>query len=109
MTRRLLSLALLATTACSTPAPRPDGDGLLRFSGTVEARRDDCFFDGICNVTVAGITITTMTGRRAGPPPVWGESAGQPPLGAAVDVLCRATAPRECTLEGSRSLYLRTR
>ena len=50
-----------------------------------------------------------MTGRRAGPPPIWGESNGQPSLGAEVDVLCRATAPRECTLEGSRSLYLRTR
>ncbi|MGY0505849.1 hypothetical protein [Luteimonas sp. e5] len=105
----VLALGSVLPAGCvTTPTapPHADARGELRFSGIVEARRDDCFFDGICSVHVAGIEVITMSGQRM-PIPVWGESRGQPELGSRVEVHCRQTAPGHCTLEGSRDFHLR--
>lgn len=98
--------AILAMAACaSTPQPRADGTVLLR--GPASAVVNDCHFDAICTVTVQGVTVTTMSGLRTQPAPVWGQSSGQPQPGQVVEVLCKATGARSCTLLGSERYYLR--
>lgn len=95
-------------TGCATaPAtPRADANGEMRFSGVVESRRNDCHFDGICSARVAGIDVVTMSGQRV-PPPVWGQPNNQPEVGQRVEVYCRATANKSCTLEGRREYSIR--
>lgn len=106
------ALALLLLAACQSTAPLrdapADGEGrTLHLRGPATSVVNDCYFDGTCTVTVQGVEVTTMSGLRSQPPPVWGQSSGQPQPGQEVEVLCRRTGPRSCTLLGSRDLYLR--
>ena len=108
-TRAMLRAATVAGAlllgACSS-MPRADANGLLQFEGTVQSVVNDCFFDGVCTVTVDGIVVTTMSGERLGNP-VWGQSDGQPQPGQRVGVRCRATGARSCTLRGDTGYFLR--
>lgn len=99
--------AMLGLAACASTA-QPQADGSLQLRGPASAVVNDCYFDGICTVTVQGVVVTTMAGFRSHPAPVWGQSSGQPAPGQVVEVLCKATGPRSCTLLGSEHYYLRT-
>ncbi len=92
--------------ACATSTPRPDADGVMRFSGRVQAIDTGCHVDGVCSATVDGVMVVTMTGERLGPP-VWGSPNSLPPVGQRVAVRCRSTGPAACTLKGDRGYYLR--
>ena len=100
-----IAVVLLAG-ACAS-APKPDADGVLLLRGPATAVVNDCWFDGICTVTVQGVVVTTMAGFRSQPAPVWGASSGQPEVGSEVEVRCRSTGARSCTLLGSTAHYLR--
>lgn len=99
-------LAAVAATGCAS-APRPGEDGTLHLQGAASTVVNDCHFDGVCTVTVQGVVVTTMAGFRSDPAPVWGQSSGQPTPGQQVEVWCRKTGPRSCTLQGNPAYYLR--
>lgn len=92
--------------ACATSAPRPDAEGVMRFSGRVQAIDTGCHVDGVCTATVDGVVVTTMTGERLGHP-VWGDPNSLPAIGQRVEVHCLSTGPAACTLKGDRGFYLR--
>ncbi|MDO5609672.1 MAG: hypothetical protein Q4G62_02635 [Pseudomonadota bacterium] len=102
----LIASSLLAACASQPVTPRADAAGEMHFFGVVEARRDDCYTDGVCNARVAGIDVITMSGQRI-PTPVWGHPNQQPEIGSRVEVYCLATGPRSCTLKGKTAYYLR--
>ncbi|MDO5504883.1 MAG: hypothetical protein Q4F49_01140 [Pseudoxanthomonas suwonensis] len=105
----LLLPALLALGACTTTPPvNGGGEGeILQLRGAATKVVNDCYFDAVCTVTVDGVEVTTMSGMRSQPPPVWGTSTGQPEVGQQVEVRCLRTGPSSCTLLGSRDYYLR--
>lgn len=102
-----LSVAFSLAACAATPTAGDAAGADVRLSGPATQVVNDCFFDAVCTVTVQGTQVTTMTGRRAGPPPVWGHSDGQPEVGQPVEVLCRRTGAASCTLEGDARYYLR--
>lgn len=97
----------LANAACTSAPPHADDPPSMRLSGTVRAVNNDCYVDGVCTVTVGTVMITTMSGRRLGPAPIWGQSDGQPALGQKVDAYCRRVQAHSCTLEGDPHYFLR--
>ena len=102
-----LATCALILGACSTSTVlRPDANGSLRFSGTVQAVDTGCFVDATCTATVDGIVVTTMSGERLNSP-VWGEPNALPQIGQRVEVHCLQPAPGHCTLKGRRDYHLR--
>ena len=92
--------------ACASTSPQPDANGVLTFSGQVQATDTGCYVDGVCTATVDGIVVTTMTGERLGQP-IWGEPNSLPAVGQRVEIRCLSTGQNVCTLKGDRGYYLR--
>ena len=96
-----------ATVPPGDTPPIPANDGSeFSFNGVVTARDNACYYDGVCTLTVNGITVTTMSGRRLGPAPVWGRMEGDPQVGSKVAVYCKRIGDA-CTLEGSETYFVR--
>ena len=104
-----LAAVLLGCTtlprADTTPAPANDGTE-FSFNGVVTARDNACYYDGVCTLTVNGTLVTTMSGRRIGPAPVWGRVEGDPQVGSKVAVYCKRIGDA-CTLDGSETYFVR--
>ena len=101
-----LFLAPILLAACASTSPSPDANGVMTFSGQVQATNTGCYVDGMCTATVDGVMVTTMAGERLNIP-VWGEPNSLPPVGQRVEVRCLTTGPSACTLKGDRGYYLR--
>lgn len=111
MKRTPLPLILIATLlgGCSTagaPATPSHDRTTFRFEGRVIARDDSCHFDGVCWLQIGDTRVVTMSGRRLGPAPVWGQVEGDPQIGAHAAVYCRREGDG-CTLEGSEAYFVR--
>lgn len=105
-----LSCAVLGCAAApqaTSPTPTPANDGTeLSFNGVVRARDNACYYDGVCTLDVNGTRVTTMSGRRMGPAPVWGRVEGDPQVGSKVAVYCKRVGDG-CTLDGSETYFVR--
>lgn len=103
----VLATAMAVMGCTTTPPATPANDGgTFSFSGVVKARDNGCFVDGVCTITVNDTVVTTMSGRRMGPAPIWGRVEGDPQVGTRVAVYCKRVND-DCTLEGSESFFIR--
>ncbi len=63
----LILIVIFAATALSTYISRDQSTiaKSKKFSGTITAYQTDCFFDGICSITVDGKVVVIAAGFRA--------------------------------------------
>lgn len=102
----VLAPTLVLAAACNTPATKVSNDGTITFQGVVDARDNGCYVDGVCTLSIDDKVVTTMSGRRMGPAPIWGKVEGDPQVGSRVEVYCKRDA-KGCTLDGSESYFVR--